>query len=83
MSNNQVLMRLLFFIKPCCVALLELSAYIITGFISVLTKAKSLQAPFRCSIIKIVRIIYNSSFHCKSEAVYLHLLLLAVYTDHK
>lgn len=78
-----MLIRLVFFIKPCCVALLELSAYIITGFIWVLTKAKSLQACFRCLIIKIVSIIYNFSFCCKSEAVYLHLLLLAVYTDQK
>lgn len=54
-----MLMRLLFFIKPCCVALLELSAYIITGFIWVLTKAKSLQACFRCLIIKIV--LYTTS----------------------
>lgn len=79
-----MLMRLLFFIMPSCVVVFELlNAYIITGFVLMLTRAKSLQAPFSSLIIKIFSIVYNLSSLCRSGAVCLHLLLLAAYGDQK
>lgn len=78
MNNNQMLMM------PCCVVVFELlSAYISTGFILMLTKAKSLQEPFSNFSIKIVSIMYNNCLRCGSEAICLDLLVLAVCADQK
>lgn len=80
-GNNQMLMMLLFFVMPCVVLFELLSAYVSTGFILMLTTAKSLQEPFSNFVIKIVSNTYNFSLLCRSEAICSHLLLLAVCAD--
>lgn len=77
-----MLMMLLFFVVPCCVVLFKLlSAYISIGFILMLLGPNHFRNLSAISLLNVQN--YNFCLCCRSETIYLDLLVLSVSADQK